>query len=172
MKMSNEHEVFNGLCCGCDAAVKQEEVDPDKLYTQWLCGRCRKELEQLPPRHATTFIKLQREMTAIESKVRYLERNAVILKGFISAHGLNPDAAEDSYANVVTSTSAPRNPSIGRLGSDMKLAEIKLREVVGMNIKITTRGMSQRQIDYCWEVIDIVEKHFPNSAHQTRYPVV
>ena len=55
-------------------------------------------------------------------------------------------------------------PSPERLDSDMELAAIKLRSAVGMNITVRARGMTQRQIDCCWEVIDIIEKHFPNAA--------
>jgi hypothetical protein len=59
-------------------------------------------------------------------------------------------------------------PSPARLGSEMAMAAVKLRSAVGMNITVRTRGMTQRQIDYCWEVIDIIEKHFPNTGGKAR----
>jgi len=99
MKLTNVHEYFNGLCCGCNAAVKQEDVDPDSLYRTWLCSRCRAELEQLPPRHKRTVEKLKREMESVLGKVRFLDGKIAVLEGFIVAHGLNPQAADDSYAN-------------------------------------------------------------------------
>jgi hypothetical protein len=101
MKLSNVHEYFNGLCCGCNAAVKQEDVDPDKLYLQWLCPRCRAELEQLPLRHKTVFDKLKRKIEDVEGKVKHLEHSKAVLEGFIIAHGLDPQAADDSYANAL-----------------------------------------------------------------------
>lgn len=98
MKLSNVHEFFNAMCCGCNAAVKQEDVDPDSLYKTWLCGRCCAELEQLPPRHKIVFDKLKREMDSVVGKVRFLEGKIAILEGVIIANGLNPQAANDSYA--------------------------------------------------------------------------
>lgn len=98
MKLDNNHEFFNGLCDGCNAAVKQEDVDPDKLYLQWLCPRCRAELEQLPLRHKTVFDKLKRKIEDVEGNVKYLNGKIAILEGFIVAHGLDPQAADDSYA--------------------------------------------------------------------------
>ena len=99
MKMSNVHEFFNGLCCGCNAAVKQEDVDPNSMYKTWLCGRCRAELEELPPRHKIVFDRLKREMESVVGKVKHLDGKIAVLEGFIIAHGLNPQAADDSYAN-------------------------------------------------------------------------
>ena len=98
MKLSNNHKFFNGLCCGCSAAVKQEAINPDKLYLQMLCGRCRAELQQLPLRYQDVFNKLNREMEKVIPKVKYLEGALAVLEGFIVAHGLNPQEADDSYA--------------------------------------------------------------------------
>jgi hypothetical protein len=100
MKMRNDYEFFQGLCCGCRAAIKQEDVDPDKLYDQWLCFRCRAELEELPPRHKITFDNLKREMEKVYGKAKHLEGTVAVLEGFIIAHGLNPNEADDSYAAV------------------------------------------------------------------------
>jgi len=121
MKLTNVHEYFNGLCCGCNAAVKQEDVDPDSLYRMWLCSRCRAELEQLPPRHKRTVEKLKREMESVAGKVRFLDGKIAVLEGFIVAHGLNPQAADDSYAN--TSALPPQrsgmaSPVVGNSGGD------------------------------------------------------
>ncbi len=104
MKLSNKHEYFNGLCCGCNAAVKQEDVDPDSLYLQWLCGRCRAELEELPLRHKEVFKRLKEEMDKVAGKVGYLKGVIAVLEGFIIAHGLDPQAADDSYARTAPAT--------------------------------------------------------------------
>jgi hypothetical protein len=98
MKLRNGYAFFNGLCCGCNAAMKQEDVDPDSLYEQWLCGRCRAELEELPPRHKIVFGKLKCEMEKVYGTVKFLEGKVAVLEGFIIAHGLNPQEADDSYA--------------------------------------------------------------------------
>lgn len=65
MKLNRNHDYFNALCCGCNAAIKQEDVDPDKLYMRWLCGRCRAELEKLPLRHQIVFNKLNEEIKKV-----------------------------------------------------------------------------------------------------------
>jgi len=93
MKLSNEHEFFNGLCYGCNAAAKQEDVDPDKLYLQWLCGRCRAELEALPLRHKVVIDRLKTEMEEVYGRVKFLDGKIAVLEGFIIAHGLNPQDA-------------------------------------------------------------------------------
>lgn len=65
MKLSNAHAYFNGLCCGCNAAINQEDIDPDSLYKKWLCHRCREELEQLPPRYKAVFDRLKQELLCV-----------------------------------------------------------------------------------------------------------
>jgi len=97
VKLSDKHVYFNGLCCGCQAAVKQEDVDPDSLYLQRLCPRCQAELEELPLRHKEVFKRLKEEMDKVAGKVSYLEGVIAVLEGFIIAHGLDPQAADDSY---------------------------------------------------------------------------
>ena len=97
MKLNNNHVFFNGLCSGCDAAVKQEEVDPDKIYSQLLCGRCCAELEQLPPRYRVVFNRLKSEMEKVAGNEKFLNGKISVLEGFIIAHGLNPQCAEDKY---------------------------------------------------------------------------
>jgi len=98
MKMDNSHEFYNGLCCGCNAAVKQVDIDPDYTYTQCLCGRCLAELETLPPRHQVVFTRLQRKMKAVLSEAKHRAETIKVLEGYIMAHGLNPGDADDSYA--------------------------------------------------------------------------
>lgn len=100
MKLRNDHEFFNGLCCGCNAAVKQKDVNPDDLYNQWLCGRCQAELERLPPRYQIVFDKLKREIKKVVGEVGFLNDKTAVLEGFIRAHGLNPMEASDSYAEA------------------------------------------------------------------------
>jgi len=95
--MSNDHELFNGICRGCHAAVKQEDIDPDYLYTQVICGRCLKELETLPPRHQIVFTRLQKETKKALACAEHRAQTIAVLRGFIRAHGLNPDEADDSY---------------------------------------------------------------------------
>ena len=93
MKLRNDHELFNGLCCGCNAAVKGEDVNPDCLYRKLLCGRCLAELEELPLRHKVVFDRLKREMEKVIGRVEFLNTKVALLEGFIISHGLNPDAA-------------------------------------------------------------------------------
>ena len=107
MKMSNAREIFDGLCRGCNAAVKQEDIDPDSLYKTWLCGRCRAELEQLPPRHKITFDKIKREIEKVTGTVKFLEEKCAVLEGFILAHGLNPQEADEEYHYARSGASNP-----------------------------------------------------------------
>lgn len=90
MKLDNNHAYFNVLCCGCNAAIKQEDVDPDRLYTQLLCGRCCAELEKLLPRHQVVFDKLKLEMKKTAETVEFLEDKITVLEDFMIKHGLNP----------------------------------------------------------------------------------
>ena len=98
MKLSSDHEFFNGLCRGCQAAVSQEDIDPDECYAGWLCGRCRRELEQLPRRHKIVFDRLARDLKAATGRADFRDKTVAVLEGFIRAHGLNPNEADDSYA--------------------------------------------------------------------------
>ena len=99
MKLSSDHDYFNGLCCGCNAAIKQEDVDPNKLYMSWLCGRCRAELEHLPLRHQVVFDKLNEKIKKVIGEIEFLKRGMRVLEGFIRSNGLNPQNADDSYAD-------------------------------------------------------------------------
>ena len=104
MKMNNEHTFFNGLCCGCNAAIKQEDIDPDKLYLRWLCDRCRAELEKLPPRYQTTFDKLKREIEKVAGKVKFLERHVAVLEEFVIAKGLSLEDANEGHRHQPPNT--------------------------------------------------------------------
>ena len=94
-----EPEVYDGLCCGCASAVKQENINLNELYLQLLCGHCRAELERLPLRHKITFDKLKRAIGTIAGEIKFLERKVLVLERFILAHGLNPQTVDDSYIN-------------------------------------------------------------------------
>ena len=99
MKMSNEHEYYSGGCQGCTAAIEQTEVDPDKLYLGWLCGRCLEELERLPLRHKIVFDRLSKKMRLIAGQRNTYKTQVDLFKNYMTAHGLNPNEAHDGYLN-------------------------------------------------------------------------
>jgi len=98
MKLSDNYEWFNGMCRGCQAAIAQKDIDPDEYYAGWLCGRCRRELEDLPRRHKIVFDRLKRDLDAAVGRAEHRTKTIAVLEGFIVAHGLNPQEADDSYA--------------------------------------------------------------------------
>lgn len=93
MKLRNSHLFYNGLCSGCNAAVKQKDVDPDKIYQGWLCGRCQAELEELPPRYQVVFDRLKREMNKVGGQVEFLNNRIKMLEEYMVANDLNPQEA-------------------------------------------------------------------------------
>jgi hypothetical protein len=95
MKMSNEHEIYNGMCAGCMVAIKQEDIDPDWLYRQFLCGRCRAELEQLPPRHKIVFDRLKDEIKDMAGEVKFLKEKCAVLEMFLIKNGTIPQDIYD-----------------------------------------------------------------------------
>ena len=97
--MSNAHYYYNGLCDGCQVAIKQEDVDADKLYLKWLCSRCRLELEKLPLRYQRVFDRLSKKMRVVADERETFERQVKLFKNYMVAHGLNPDEAHDGYMN-------------------------------------------------------------------------
>jgi hypothetical protein len=54
-------------------------------------------LETLPPRHQETFDRLKKEIAKVVGQVTFFENKCSILEGFIAAHDLDPQAADDSY---------------------------------------------------------------------------
>ena len=100
MRLSNDHEFYNGMCRGCHAAISQEDIDPDEYYAGFLCGRCVLELEQLPRRHKIVFDRLHRLLKTATDAASRRTKTINVLEGFIVAHGLNPNEADDSYSTA------------------------------------------------------------------------
>jgi len=112
MKMSNKHELYNAMCTGCSTALKQEDIDPDWLYRQWLCGRCRTELEQLPPRHKIVFDRLKDEIKDMVGEVKFLRKKCAVLEKFLIKNGTTPQEVYDDDSLNITKRKGGRRMKI------------------------------------------------------------
>ena len=106
MLLSNKHDLYNGLCSGCFAAIKQLDVNPDDLYNKMLCSRCQAELEALPPRHKKTFDELKKKLEKADGRIKFLEGKIQIYESHMIRHGMSPQEAGSDYRSGIFKTLA------------------------------------------------------------------
>jgi hypothetical protein len=102
MKIKHDDDfIYNGLCAGCDASCKEIDIDPEKyLSKQWLCGRCRIDLEraqieELPVYLKYRWNKLLHELSNALENIEGQKRVSALYMKVLLDHGINPQAIRD-----------------------------------------------------------------------------